>query len=135
MHVNSCLIYTIYGYNLAILLYILYRSKWKSFTVAELNCNSLETICSWTIVLHGQGLLQRLFHWKSSRLATDWSMKTVKLSILNDLQCTVTTYVNSTVEESILSCLLVAAWLQGEILVYRSRCSFNFCTLNLWFPE
>ena len=50
----------------------------ESFTVAELNCNLLENIHSWTVVLHGQGLLQRLFHWKSFAV-TDRSTKIVNL--------------------------------------------------------
>ena len=32
---------------------------------AKLNCNLLENICGWTVVLYGQSLLHRLFHWKS----------------------------------------------------------------------
>ena len=59
--------------------YIANYSRWKSFAVAELNCNSLENIHSWTVVLHGQGLLHRLFHWKSF-VVTNQSIKTVKLS-------------------------------------------------------
>ena len=50
----------------------------ENFTVAKLNCNSLENICGWMVVLHGQDLLHRLFHWKSFAV-TDWSTKTVKL--------------------------------------------------------
>ena len=42
--------------------------------VTELNCNSLENICGWTVVLHDQGLLHRLFHWKSF-VVTDQSTK------------------------------------------------------------
>ena len=44
---------------------------YKSFKVerflqdAKLNCNLLENICGWTVVLYGQTLLHRLFHWKS----------------------------------------------------------------------
>ena len=36
--------------------------KMERFAVAKLNCNSLENIRSWMVVLHGQGLLHRLFH-------------------------------------------------------------------------
>ena len=32
----------------------------KNFAVAELNCNLLENIHGWPVVLHGQGLLHRL---------------------------------------------------------------------------
>ena len=32
---------------------------------AKLNCNLLENICSWAVVLYGQSLLHRLFHWKN----------------------------------------------------------------------
>ena len=40
------------------ILYIANHSRWKSFAVAELNfnCNSLEIIRGWTVVLHSQGL-------------------------------------------------------------------------------
>ena len=31
--------------------YIANRSRWKSFVVAEMNCNSLENFCSWIVVL------------------------------------------------------------------------------------
>ena len=56
--------------------YITNRSRWKSFAVTELNCNSLEYTYSWTVVLHGQGLLHRLFHWKSFTV-TNRSTKTM----------------------------------------------------------
>ena len=45
-------------------LHIVNRSRCKSFTVAKLNCNSLENICGWMVVLYGQSLLHRLFNWK-----------------------------------------------------------------------
>ena len=45
--------------------YIANCSRWKSFMVAELNFNLLENFHGWTVVLHGQGLLHKLFHWKS----------------------------------------------------------------------
>ena len=48
-----------------VLPYIANRSRWISFAAAKLNCNSLENICGWTVVLYGQSLLHRLFHWKS----------------------------------------------------------------------
>ena len=50
-------------------------SRWKSFVVAKLNCNLLENICSWIVVMYGQNLLHRLFHFA----VTDWSAKTAKL--------------------------------------------------------
>ena len=55
--------------------YVANHLRWKSFAVAELNCNSLVNICSWTVVLHGQSLLHRLYHWKSFVVTA----KTVKL--------------------------------------------------------
>ena len=63
------------------------RLRWKSFAVAKLNFNSLENIRGWTIVLHEQGLLHRLFHWKGF-VITDQSMKTTNFSTSNDLQYT-----------------------------------------------
>ena len=36
--------------------YIANRLRWKSFVIAKLNCNFLENIHSWTVVLHGQSL-------------------------------------------------------------------------------
>ena len=38
---------TWYSYDIP---YIANRSRWKSFTVAELNYNSLENLYSWTVV-------------------------------------------------------------------------------------
>ena len=49
----------------------------QSFAVANLNCNSVENISGWTVVLCGQSLLHRLFHRKSF-MATDQSMNTMK---------------------------------------------------------
>ena len=40
----------------------------KVLQYARINCNSLENIHGWTVVLYGQSLLHKLFHWKSSRL-------------------------------------------------------------------
>ena len=37
----------------------------------KLDFNLLENICGWTIVLYGQSLLYRLFHWKVLRLLID----------------------------------------------------------------
>ena len=51
---------------------------------AKLNCNLLENIHGWTVVLYGQSLLHRLFHWKSV-VVTDRSMKTTKLFHLAQL--------------------------------------------------
>ena len=45
---------------------------------ANLNCNSLENIRSWTVVLYGQSLLHRLFHWKSF-IVTNQFAKATKL--------------------------------------------------------
>ena len=45
--------------------------------VAELNFDLLENFRSWTVILHGQGLLHRLFHRKFR--VTDQSAKTAKL--------------------------------------------------------
>ena len=59
-------------------LYIANHLRWKSFLVAKINCNLLENICGWIIVLYGQSLLHRVFHWKSFAV-TDLSMKTTKL--------------------------------------------------------
>ena len=55
--------------------YIANRLRWKSF--AKLNCNSLENIRRWMVVLYHQSLLHRLFHWKS--VVTNYSTKTTKL--------------------------------------------------------
>ena len=44
------------SYRLVDILYIANRSRWRSFAVAKLNCNSLENICGWTVVLYGQSL-------------------------------------------------------------------------------
>ena len=52
--------------------------------VAKLNCNSLETIHGWMVVLYGQSLLHRLFHWKSFTV-TNRSAK----AAMNDLQYTI----------------------------------------------
>ena len=46
--------------------------------VAELNCNSLENIHGWMVVLYGQSLLHRPFYWKGF-MVTDQSAKTAKL--------------------------------------------------------
>ena len=43
--------------------------------VTKLNCNSLENICGWTVVLYGQSLLHRPFHQKSFTVTA----KTTKL--------------------------------------------------------
>ena len=59
-------------------LYIANRLRWKSFTVVEINCNSLENIHGCMVILYGQTLLHRLFHWKSFAV-TDQSMKNAKL--------------------------------------------------------
>ena len=45
------------------ILQIVQGGKVSQYT--KLNCNSLENICGWTVVLHGQSLLHRLFHRKS----------------------------------------------------------------------
>ena len=58
--------------------YIANHSRWKGFVVAKLNCNSLENIHGWTVVLYVQSLLHRLFHWKSFTV-TSRSAKTAKL--------------------------------------------------------
>ena len=58
--------------------YIANHSRCISFTVAKLNVNSLESIRGWTVVLYGQSLLHRLFHWKSFTV-TNQSAKTTKL--------------------------------------------------------
>ena len=39
--------------------YIANCSRWKSFAVEEINCNSLENICGCMVVLCGQSLLHR----------------------------------------------------------------------------
>ena len=56
--------------------YIVNCLRWKSFAVTELNCNSLENIYGWTVVLHGQGITQAIslekFH------VTNRSAKTTK---------------------------------------------------------
>ena len=76
------------------ILYIANRLRWKSFAVAELNCNSLKNICSWTVVMHSQGLLNRLFHWKSFS-AADQSVKTAKLFHLERFAiCSVISFVH-----------------------------------------
>ena len=49
----------------------------ESFTVVKLNCIILESIWGWIVILYGQSLLDRLFHWKSFTI-TDRSTKTVK---------------------------------------------------------
>ena len=38
---------------------------------AKLNCNLLENINGWMVVLYGQSLLHRLFHWKFLWLLID----------------------------------------------------------------
>ena len=44
----------------------------KVLQYAKLNCNLLENIHGWTVILYGQSLLHRpLFHWKSLRLSID----------------------------------------------------------------
>ena len=58
--------------------YIANRSRWKSFVVVEINCNSLENIHGCMMIWYSQTLLHRLFHWKSFAVA-DQSMKTAKL--------------------------------------------------------
>ena len=55
--------------------------KVKGFVIADINCNSLENIHGWMVVLHDQGLLHRLLHWKSFTVA-DQSAKTAKLFCL-----------------------------------------------------
>ena len=56
---------TIIASATTIYIYIANHLRWKSFAVAKLNYNLLETISGWTVVLYGQSLLYRLFHWKS----------------------------------------------------------------------
>ena len=53
--------------------------------VAELNFNSLENFRGWMVVLHGQSLLHRLFHWKSFAVPID-PRKPQNFSTSNDLQ-------------------------------------------------
>ena len=50
----------------------------KKFHGSKLNFNSLENIRGCMVVLYGQSLLHRLFHWKSFAVI-DQSAKTVKL--------------------------------------------------------
>ena len=57
--------------------------------VAELKFNSLENFHDWTVVLHGQSLLHKLFHWKSFTVPID-PQKPCNFSTSNDLQYTVT---------------------------------------------
>ena len=52
--------------------------KSKSFAVVEINCNLLENIHGCMVILYGQTLLHRLFHWKSFAV-TNQSTKTAKL--------------------------------------------------------
>ena len=60
----------------------------KSFEVEKFrgcrtNCNLLENICGWMVVLNGKAYYTSyVFHWKSFTV-TDRSMKTVKLFTLN----------------------------------------------------
>ena len=45
---------------------ILYIKKWKTFVVGKLNCNLLENIHSWMVVLHSQSaLILYIEKWKS----------------------------------------------------------------------
>ena len=47
---------------------------------AKLNCNSLENIHGWTVILHGQSLsCTGYFTGKVSRLTTNLSAKTAKI--------------------------------------------------------
>ena len=68
--------------------YIANRSRWKCFAVAGLNFHSLENIHGWTVVLHGQSLLHKLFHWRSFAVPIDLR-KLQNFSTSNDLQYTV----------------------------------------------
>ena len=68
--------------------YIANRSRWKSFTVTELNFISLGNIRGWMVVLHGKAYLHRLFRWKSFMVPID-PQKPRNFSISNDLQYTV----------------------------------------------
>ena len=51
----------------------------------KINCNSLENILGWMVVLYGQSLLHMLFHWKSLTV-TNRSTQTAKPFHLEDLQ-------------------------------------------------
>ena len=64
--------------------HILYIVRW-SFTVVELNFNSLENFHGLMVVLHGQGLLHKLFHWKSFVVLID-PQKLRNFSTSNNLQ-------------------------------------------------
>ena len=69
--------------------------SWKSFTVANLKCNLLEKIHGWMVLLYGQSLLHRLFHWNSFTV-TNQSAKLQNFSTSNDLQYTVFSYLVTT---------------------------------------
>ena len=47
----------------------------KVLQYAKLNYNLLENIHGWTVILYGQSLLRKPFHWKSFAV-TDRSVKT-----------------------------------------------------------
>ena len=66
-------------------MYIANRSRWKSFAVEKLNCNSLENIRGWMVIFYGQDILHRQFHWKCF-VVTNRYAKPQNFSTSNDLQ-------------------------------------------------
>ena len=71
-----------------LVLYIANCSRWKSFMVAELNCNSLENICGWPFFFYNLLSEGNYFTGKVSRLPTN-PQKPRNFSTSNNLQYTV----------------------------------------------
>ena len=61
-HVSNLLVSR--GLLMLLIPYISNHSRWKCFMAAELNFHS-QNFHGWTVVLHGQSLLHKLFQWKS----------------------------------------------------------------------
>ena len=53
MNVYTGMYVCTYACMYACTIYIANFSKWKTFAVAKLNCNSLENIHGWMVVLYG----------------------------------------------------------------------------------
>ena len=65
--------------------YITNCSRWKSFVVAEMKCNSLENFCSCIVVLCICTRILSLIHWKSF-VFTNWSAKLWNFSTSTNFQ-------------------------------------------------
>ena len=110
--------------------------------VVEIYCNSLENIHGCMVILYGQTLLHRLFHWKSVTV-TDQSTKIAKLfhleqfaiygSLLSHLfgfhiQILLETYIIKP-DTSVCGCISISIESILTVTPCTIDCLFTFCTL------